>query len=188
MVTLDERVARWARQPIPTGHPEFALRPLVVGPGEVPLIVEPAVARLMPELAVLSALVHASGAQALPVARAALEASSTLDAPRADLYADLVFWALSESAPQILEALMNPHYEYKSEFARHYYGKGREEGREEGHLEGARRLLRQLAVRFGDLPPWVEPLVLEASSDQLDRWAEGIFSAPSLEGLLGRAS
>ena len=83
---------------------------------------------------------------------------------------------------------MNPHYEYKSEFARHYYGKGREEGREEGHAEGARRLLRQLAVRFGDLPEWVEPVVLEATSEQLDRWAEDIFSAPTLEGLLGRVS
>ena len=35
---------------------------------------------------------------------------------------------------------------------------------------------------------WVEPLVMSATPAELDRWAEDIFEAPTLEGLLGRTS
>lgn len=65
---------------------------------------------------------------------------------------------------------------------------GHQEGWQEGHQESTRRLLRQLAKRFGALPAWVEPLVMAAPPEDLDRWAEDIFDATTLEGLLGRVS
>ena len=38
-------------------------------------------------------------------------------------------------------------YEFRSDFARQYYGAGREEGREEGRLHEARALLSALVAR-----------------------------------------
>ena len=57
---------------------------------------------------------------------------------------------------------------------------GREEGREE---EGSRLVLRLLGVRFGRLPSWVEERVAAGSSEQLDRWAERLLSADSVEAV-----
>ena len=64
-----------------------------------------------------------------------------------------MFWAsLDDAARRALENEMQPgKYEYKSDFARRYFGEGREqgrqEGREEGRLEAARSLLLGLAER-----------------------------------------
>jgi hypothetical protein len=56
-------------------------------------------------------------------------------------------------------------YEYKSDFARHYVGQGREEGREEGQLQMARTLLLRLAEdRFGIASVRLQRLV-EACGD-----------------------
>ena len=40
VVTADEAVATWAGQPIDLGHPGFTLRPLVMGPGSVPIVTD----------------------------------------------------------------------------------------------------------------------------------------------------
>ncbi len=188
VLTLDERTARWAGRPISTGHPGFTLIPLVIGPSHIPLITDPAAAARLPELTVISTLAHVGHPDTLAAARLALDTAATLDAPRAEMYADIVLWALCAAAPAVMEVLMQQRYEFKSEFARHYIGLGKEEGREEGREEGQRRLLRQLAHRYGPLPSWVEPLVLSAASAELDRWAEEIFEAPTLEGLLGHTT
>ena len=68
----DEAAARWCAQPIETGHPGLVLRPLVIGPDTMPLVVDPAQARALPELAVLSA--HAHGGHDGRVLQALVEA------------------------------------------------------------------------------------------------------------------
>ena len=87
---------------------------------------------------------------------------------------------------------MLENYEFKSVLALAWARRREEQarllGRQEGHQESTRRLLRQLAKRFGVLPGWVEPLVMAAPPEDLDRWAEDIFDATTLEGLLGRVS
>ncbi|MDS4019371.1 MAG: DUF2887 domain-containing protein [Candidatus Competibacter sp.] len=56
-----------------------------------------------------------------------------------------------------------------------------------GKQKEARVILRkQLARRFGMLPPWAVARLEEAETAQLESWAEAIFDAASLEGLLGR--
>ena len=68
----------------------------------------------------------------------------------------------------------------------------REEGRLKGLVEGERKglvkgkrdtLLKQLAVRFGALPEAVAARVRVADVAQLDRWAEGVLTAPALDAL-----
>jgi hypothetical protein len=60
----------------------------------------------------------------------------------------------------------------------------REEGRTEGRVEGrAEILLKQLSLRFGAVPETAERRVREASLDELDRWAERVLTATSLDEL-----
>ena len=63
---------------------------------------------------------------------------------------------------------------------------GREEGREEGRREERRALvIRQLTLRFGELPAAVRSRLDAADADQLSTWAERLVTASSLEEVLG---
>jgi hypothetical protein len=60
-------------------------------------------------------------------------------------------------------------------------------GRREGRIEGESRLLRKMIeIKFGAIPEWAEAVLRSADSEQIDRWAESILTAESLETLLGK--
>ena len=65
----------------------------------------------------------------------AIEAIAPLPEDEARLYLDVVIAALPASLRRILEDRMH-RYEYKSAFARNYYGQGRQEGLQAGRQEG----------------------------------------------------
>jgi len=123
VIAPDPEVAAWARRPIELGHPGFWLTPVVVGFDDVPWIRDSHEACRLPELAVLSVMAHPE----LEIAQVAIDAVTQLPGDRARLYLDVIMMALPATLRQILEARMQ-HYEYRSEFARKYYGEGREEG------------------------------------------------------------
>ena len=55
-------------------------------------------------------------------------------------------------------------------------------GKQEGRLEEASRLVRRLLMlRFGGLPDWAEDRLRQASTTDLERWADRILEASSLE-------
>jgi hypothetical protein len=57
--------------------------------------------------------------------------------------------------------------------------------REEGELVGRRKVLLRLArKRFGDMSPTVEERIRSADSDTLDRLAERILTATTIDELL----
>jgi len=61
---------------------------------------------------------------------------------------------------------------------------GKREGLVEGLVKGKRdTLLKLLAIRFGALPEAVTARVRVAGVAQLDRWAEGVLTAPALDAL-----
>jgi predicted transposase YdaD len=63
--------------------------------------------------------------------------------------------------------------------------KGLEQGRAEGRAEGqAALLIRQLGLRFGPLPESVQAQLMSSGAEELDRLAEQVLSAPTLEKLL----
>lgn len=191
VVTPDRAVARWAARPIRIG-PSNVFAPLVIGPDRMPLVTDVARARSDPELAILSAMAHGHDATeaATSVAHAALSAAAGLDHQRALLYSDLVWVALSGAAQRALEALMRSGgYEYQSEFARRYFDEGRAEGKAEGRAEGkaegkAELLLKLLQLKFGAVPETVRERVGAASADELDRFAERVLVAETLEDAL----
>jgi hypothetical protein len=137
-----------------------------------------------PELAVLSAIVHGRDADAeksAEIALAAHSAAALLDTRRSEMYFDLVLYCLSEAARRVLQAMDTTKYQYQSEFARRYFGQGREEGNVEGRAEMA---LKLLSLRFGSLPEGVRGRVLRASASDLDALAERLLSAHTLDEAL----
>jgi hypothetical protein len=55
----------------------------------------------------------------------------------------------------------------------------------EGLKEGeARVLLRQLAIRFGTLPPEIRQKIESADAETLLQWSERIFEAESLDDVV----
>ena len=55
-------------------------------------------------------------------------------------------------------------------------------GRQEWIHQGESQILRrQLTRRFGPLPDWAEAKLTQASTDQLEHWADRILDAESLE-------
>ncbi|MEU8268205.1 hypothetical protein AB0B89_13655 [Sphaerisporangium sp. NPDC049002] len=104
------------------------IAPMVVGPGAVPVVTDPAEAVDAPELAVLSAVAHGGGIEAQPVLEALLAALAVVDVQRARLYADFVLMALPEVARKHMEVLMAVGtYEYQSDFAKKYVAEGKAE-------------------------------------------------------------
>jgi hypothetical protein len=116
----DRRVAKWAEQKIETGHPGFVLRPIVMGPSQVPLIVDPDDAVQAPELGVLSAVFHGRGSQAKRLGRAVLEGLTKVDESIRGAYVDLLLASLTGPARREVEDLMVHKAQYESEFMRRF--------------------------------------------------------------------
>jgi hypothetical protein len=123
VITSEPAVARWARQPIAIGHPGFSMQPIALSFGDLPRIVDPAHARRLPELSVLSAMAHPE----VEVAAAAIGAIAGLPEDQNRLYLDVILAMLPDAVRENLEPRMQG-YEYQSEFARKYYNQGRSEG------------------------------------------------------------
>ncbi|WP_214408766.1 hypothetical protein [Sphaerisporangium fuscum] len=142
VVSPSRQGARWCGSPIPLGHPGLVLTPLVLGPDEVPVIIDPDQAQANPELSVLSALLHSRDPEAEKVLAAMLDGLEHIELEQAQGYIDEVLAILPSVARRLLEAMLSTRTrEYKSDYARHYYGKGE-----------AKMLLAVLSARGIDVP------------------------------------
>jgi hypothetical protein len=110
-----------------------------------------------------------------------MAASAGLDAERSVLYFDLVLASLSEAAKRSLQAMDPAKYEYQSEFAKRYFSEGQANGETRGR---AATLLKQLRLKFGEVPEVVATRVQAGSIEELDHWAERILDATSIEDTL----
>jgi len=115
VVTLDRATERRCRRPIVlmppyAGSPGMVLTPTVLGPSNVPLIVDRAESQAHPELALLSTVVHGRDARrVVPIAEATLEALEMRgDLDRGRLWIDLMLAALAPPAAAALEAGDDP--------------------------------------------------------------------------------
>jgi hypothetical protein len=126
VICTSPATAVWATEPIVVSPPGFVLTPLVLGPGTLPVVIEPAVAQRMPEVTVMSAIVHGRRrGNREKVFDALLAGLNSVDLEHANLYADVVLTALPKAARQYLEALMTATpFRYQSDFARRYFERG----------------------------------------------------------------
>jgi flagellar biosynthesis/type III secretory pathway protein FliH len=152
VICVDDKAAEWAAQTIelsPTGmadHRRSQVRPLVLGPREVPVVTDADQARQSPEAAVLSAIAHHDRADAL---RALITAISAADDAYKNLYAEVVVAALPEAAQRHLEELMTTETvepsdnwlirairKAEAQVREEFRAEGKAEGRAEGQAEG----------------------------------------------------
>jgi len=191
VITAEEGVARWARKNIELGGGN-CFTPWVLSLANIPEITDEQQAKDDPELAVLSAMAHAQDpdiAKSVRIALWAQIASAGLDAERSMLYCDLILNSLPEAARRALHAMSASNYEFQSEFALHYYGKGKVEGKAEGKAEGnvegrLEIVLKLLAARYGALSTAVVARVRETSAADLERIAERVLTAETLDEAL----
>src|SRR5690606_2049600 len=156
VVALTPAVARWCAQPIVLDRQGSVVRPRVLGPEVIPRIVDIEAARAQPELAVLSAMVHAESEDAPHIATAGLIACRTRDRPHVSLYADMVEARLDVFARRAVEELMEIHgYHLQTAHARKHFAagekKGQKDGLKQGRREAASMLVGMLEHRFGPL-------------------------------------
>ncbi len=163
---------------------------MVLGPDQIPFIIDHDEARRAPELAVLSVAAHGREPGAEHIALAALDAVRGLDRDRDAFYTDFILAGLGEVARSALEMLMNKaNYEYQSDFARKYFSQGKAEGEAKGKVLGEAQLLLKL-LRFKGFTVAPELAAhVESCQDlaQLDRWAELVLTATALEDIFPAA-
>jgi hypothetical protein len=107
VVTPRRSIARWASIPTRLGGGNV-YQPTVLGPASIPAVTDAERARQLPELAVLSALVHGRGLdqeRASRVAAAALQACEQLELARCQRYTALVRSALGAPARRLLHEM-----------------------------------------------------------------------------------
>jgi hypothetical protein len=157
----------------------MTLTPIVFGPDQIPQVVTPEEATRVPELAVLSALAHGGGQDGEKTLASLVDAYGVLDDDHRALYHDVVSAVLPQAAQHYLETLMKlKNYEYQSDFARHYFSKGKAEGRAEGKAQGevesaAKIILRVLAARGVCVSPEARARITGCGDlAQLEAWAE----------------
>lgn len=183
---LDEEVAAWCRVPIDLGRGRGWVHPVVIGPGDVPVITDPAVAAAAPELAVLSVAAHGREPGAEFIAAAALQACGRLDSQARLHYADFIHAFLGRLARVALGEMMqgdrdlNPFY---SEKYRQWWQEACDTWAAEERLEGeAKVLLKMLRLRGFAVTPEVEARMMACRDEALfDRWTERVLTAATLD-------
>jgi hypothetical protein len=182
----DPAVASWCAEPIVVFNPGLRLTPTVLGPQQMPVVTDIAVARRHPELTVLSALAHGD-AQDSSMFTALFAALDVIDLDSANLYIDLVLMVLPAAAQVWLEEFMTTTpFRYQSDFARRYFGQGEAKGKAEGKAEGeARALLAILDARNIPVPDDVRADITACTDlDQLDAWVRRAATAVKIEDVL----
>jgi hypothetical protein len=178
-------VADRCAKPIVVTDPGLVLRPLVLGPRQIPAMTELEAARRHPELAVLSAIAH-GGSTDPSVFKALFAALDAVEPDRANLYIDLVLTALPKAARGWLEEYMQTASHgsgYQSDFARRFFGQGKAEGNAEG------RVTSLLAILDGRAIPVPDDIRAEittcADIEQLDAWIRRAITAENIQDVLG---
>ncbi|WP_327369320.1 hypothetical protein [Streptomyces sp. NBC_01217] len=148
LVTCQDRTtAEWAARTVdigPTAWPTLSLRPLVLGPHNVPVVTDPDEAARDIPLATLSAVTHGKDPNAGAILKALAAALQTVDDDTAMIFAELTELGLgSAPAAQIWRDLMSVDLSFfRSETSERL----RSEGRAEGRAEDILRILSKRGV------------------------------------------
>ena len=196
VVAPDPAVAAWARKPIHLG-PGNDLRVLVLGPSEIPTILDPEVATRYPELAVLSALAHGNDAEhGMPVLRVMLGALDSLDSKDAEVYLHIVYKALAGPLHRALqeEVMLREQFpdvelegQYILEFIKRQKARSEARGEARGEAHGKAQVLLRLLDRSGVELSQEQRSAIEGCEDaaQVDAWIDRAFDAKSAADVFG---
>ncbi|MFD1545292.1 hypothetical protein [Nonomuraea guangzhouensis] len=189
VVCPDRAAAAYYAQPVESGLTGYRLQPWVLGPDDIPAIIDPQEAAAHPDLAAMSVMVHGRNPKVLEAFTAALAGVDDEHAP------DYFEYAYSMSAPEIrrlMEEIMksaSTEWPVYSPFAREHFGRGKAEGMAEGKTEGkteeaGRSVLLVLAARGFDVPDDIRDRITTcADLEQLETWLARAATAHTLQGL-----
>ncbi|MFJ9704083.1 hypothetical protein [Streptomyces sp. NPDC101234] len=179
VTTQSSATARWAAQPIEfglQGWKSLTVRPLVLGPDNVPVIADEQEAVGDPPLAVLSAMTHGKGRNAAAILESLAAALKTIDRDSAAVFVQFVDSCLVDSrAKRMWRDLMTEiQYFWRHELAEQVREEGREEGREQGRVqERAEMVLRLLDWRGVPVSDAVRERVNACTDlERLEVWAQ----------------
>ncbi|MET8173121.1 hypothetical protein [Streptomyces clavifer] len=152
VVCQDESTARWAARPIRIGPPQWpslTVRPLVLGPHNVPAVTDPSAAARDVPLAAFSAITHGKDPNAPAILKALAAALKTVDEETAVIFGELTELGLGKTpAAQIWRDLMAVDLSFfRSETSQRLRAEGRAEGKTEGLAEGKTEGLAEAVVR-----------------------------------------
>ncbi|MFF1662342.1 hypothetical protein ACWGLJ_30745 [Streptomyces sp. NPDC055898] len=187
LVTCQDRsTAEWAAETVvigPTAWPTLSLRPLVLGPHNVPVFTDvDAAARDIP-LATLSAITHGKDPNAGAILKALAAALQTVDEDTAMIFAELTELGLgSAPASQIWRDLMSVDLSFfRSETSQRLRSEGRAMGRAEGRAEDILRILSKRGIAVSEQ---VRERVVSCSDlDVLSEWLDRSLTAEVAEDL-----
>lgn len=92
-------------------------------------------------------------------------------------YVDAILaWLNDDGRRSMLEKLNVQRHQYQSEFARRCINDGRREV-----------LVKQLGLRFHELPAWAVQQLLAADEADLDRWTERVITAATIDDVFAGA-
>lgn len=203
VVCQDKSTAEWAVGPFRLGTEDWtalSLHPLVVGPGNVPQIIDPDEAAADLTMATFSAMTHGRNPDAKDILDALARALGTADPESVTYFSELLEIGLGETPARetwrklmairtyfpgrgtlIEETLLAGEAKGQAEGL----AKGRVEGMTEGRLEERKQMVllvldkREIAVSDG-----VRGLVVGSTDlDALERWLERAFTVSAAEEL-----
>jgi hypothetical protein len=174
VVTTDRATEKWAGRPIDLGGGN-AFRPLVLGPSNIPMVVERDRALREPSLALLSALAHGKPRTrtATQIVTVAIYAAISLPEETRLLYLSLLLDALSSTVRKVLS--MAPQLtKFFSETQRRFHNEGKAES-----------ILVVLSQR-GLVPTGEQQHRITSCTDAavLDRWLKRALTVASINELL----
>lgn len=182
VVCQDKNTAIWAAGPVDIGPPQWpalTLRPLVLGPHNVPAITDPDTAVRDIPLATLSAITHGKDPDAGAILKALAAALKTVDEETASIFIELTEQGLGTApAAQIWRDLMAVDLSFfRSETAQRLRGEGRAEGRAED-------IILLLTKRGIPVPEEARDRITDCTDlDTLSVWFDRAITATSAEEL-----
>ncbi|GAA4924966.1 hypothetical protein LX16_0005 [Stackebrandtia albiflava] len=182
VVCMSDRTAKWAAEPIFLGRPGSYIRPVALGPAQVPLLTDPTDPRATPQRALLSVLAHAKGRRRHNKALIDVfdHVLGTIDPQRATDYAEFAYELLSGPAVRYLEELVETR---TKPYQRSTYRRLREEARDEGELKTLIRVLLETSEIRGIRLTAAQRRRVESCTDAelLHEWFRRAVSATTAE-------
>src|SRR4051812_46324961 len=178
VVTTTRATERWASRPIDLGGGN-TFRPLVLGPSNIPMVIERDRALRDPPLALLSALAHGKPRTrtAIQIVTAAIYAAISLPDETRMLYLSLLQDALRSTVRKV-QSMAPQLRKFFSETQRRFHNEGKAEGKAESVL---------VVLSQRGLVPTSEQqrrIALCTDAAALDRWLKRALTAASIDELL----
>ncbi|MFE6100950.1 hypothetical protein ACFVQ4_13395 [Streptomyces laurentii] len=192
VVCQDRPTARWAAGPFRTGYGDWTaltLQPLVLGPGNVPVITSPDVATRNLAMTAFSALTHASDPEAPAILEALAKALGTADEESYSYYSEILEIGLAGHTPaqNIWSKLMavGSYFPGRGTLVERTFLKGEAQGKVEAKAES---VIRVLNARRIDVPAEALQRIEDcADLSTLDRWLDLAVTAARVDELFADA-